>query len=142
MTTVKVKLKRLNDACHFEAVNQDNVKINLDASPDVGGENKGFRPMQLLLAAVGGCSAIDVVTILKKQKQVIESFNIEVTGQREDVKTHSIYKKIHIRFLLKGKIEKGKAVRAVELSVDKYCSVAKTLEPTAKITYDVIVNEK
>lgn len=139
MTTVKVKLKRVNDAYHFEATNQDSVKINIDASPDVGGQNKGFRPMQLLLAAIGGCSAIDTVTILKKQKQEIKSFDIEVTGEREDIETYSLYRKIHIHFMLEGKIEKGKADRAVQLSVDKYCSVAKTLEPTAKITYNVTV---
>src|ERR1051325_1290411 len=95
MATVKVKLKRVNDAYHFEASNQDSVKINIDASTDVGGQNKGFRPMQLMLAAVGGCSAIDIITILKKQRQEIESFNIEVTGERESVGTYSLYRKIH-----------------------------------------------
>lgn len=142
MTTVKVNLNRLNDAYHFEATNQDNVKINIDASPDVGGMNLGFRPMQLILAAIGGCGAIDIVTILKKQRQEIEDFQIEVTGEREDVETYSLYRKIHLHFKLKGKIEQGKAERAVQLSVDKYCSVAKTLEPTAKITYHVTVNEE
>ncbi len=141
MATIKVNLKRVNDAYHFEAVNQDSVKINIDASADIGGQNKGFRPMQLLLAAIGGCSSIDIVTILKKQRQEMESFDIEVTGEREDVGTYSLYRNIHMHFILKGKVEKGKAERAVELSVDKYCSVAKTLEPTAKITYDVSVND-
>ena len=141
MTTVKVNLKRVNDAYHFEALNEDSAKINIDASPDIGGQNKGFRPMQLLLAAIGGCGAIDIITILKKQRQVIESFNIEVTGQREDVESHSLYRKIHIHFKLTGKIEKEKAERAVQLSVGKYCSVAKTLESTAKVTFDVSVNE-
>jgi putative redox protein len=143
MATVKVHLKRVNDAYHFEATNQDAVKINIDASPDIGGENKGFRPMQLLLAAVGGCSAIDIVTILKKQRQVVEAFDIEVAGVREEhTGSYSLYTKIHIHFKLKGEIEKGKAERAVQLSVEKYCSVAKTLEPTAKITHEVSVNGK
>jgi len=140
MTQVKVNLKRIGDAYHFEAVNQDSVKINLDSSPDMDGQNKGFRPMQLLLAAVGGCSAIDVISILKKQRQEIKGIDIEVTGTRQAVENHSLYRKIHLHFKLEGKIEKEKAERAVQLSVDKYCSVAKTLEPTAKISYDVTVN--
>src|SRR4051812_1480942 len=102
MSNVKVKLHRLNDACHFEAVNEDGATLHLDSSPDAGGQNKGFRPMQMLLAAVGGCSAIDVVTILKKQRQEITDFDIEVTGHRQTVNHHSLYSKIHLRFLLQG----------------------------------------
>lgn len=142
MSTIKVKLKRVNDACHFEAVNEDRIKIDIDASADVGGQKKGFRPMHLLLAAVGGCAGIDVVTILKKQRQVIESFEIEVLGDREDTGTYTLYKKIQVHFMLKGSIDKGKVERAVQLSLEKYCSVAKTLEPTAKITSKVTVNGK
>ena len=142
MTIVKVNLKRVNDAYHFEASNEDAVKAHIDASPDVGGENKGMRPMQMLLAALGGCAGIDIVGILKKQRQEIDSFTIEVTGDRGDSGTYNLYRKINLHFKLKGKIDKGKALRAVQLSLEKYCSVAKTLEPTAKLTYEVSVKEK
>lgn len=137
---MKINIKRLNDNFHMEASNEDGNTIQMDGSPDIGGDGKGMRPMQLLLAAVGGCSAIDVVLILKKQKQVIESFEIEVDGEREKIEEYSLFRDICLHFKFKGKVDYDKAERAVKLSIDKYCSVSKTLEPTAKITYKVTVN--
>jgi putative redox protein len=124
----------------MEAKNEDGNSIQMDSAPDIGGEGKGMRPMQLLLVAVGGCSAIDVILILKKQKQVIEDFEVEVEGEREKIEDYSLFRDICLHFKFKGKVDKEKAERAVKLSVDKYCSVSKTLEPTAKITYKVSVN--
>lgn len=137
---MKINIKRLNDNFHMEASNEDGNTIQMDSSPEIGGEGKGMRPMQLLLAAVGGCSAIDVVLILKKQKQVIETFEIEVEGEREKIEEYSLFRDICLHFKFTGKVDLDKAERAVKLSVDKYCSVSKTLEPTAKITYKVTVN--
>jgi putative redox protein len=137
---MKINIKRLNDNFHMEASNEDGNTIQMDSSPDIGGEGKGMRPMQLLLAAVGGCSAIDVVLILKKQKQVIETFEIEVEGEREKIEEYSLFRDICLHFKFTGKVDLDKAERAVKLSIDKYCSVSKTLEPTAKITYKVTVN--
>ncbi len=138
---MKINIKRLNDNFHMEAKNEDGNSIQMDSSPDIGGEGKGMRPMQLLLAAVGGCSAIDVILILKKQKQIIEDFEVEVEGEREKIEDYSLFREICLHFKFKGKVDKDKAERAVKLSVDKYCSVSKTLEPTAKISYKVSVNE-
>lgn len=139
MSHVKVSLERVNDAFHFRAQNEDRHVIDLDASPEIGGQNKGFRPMQLLLAAVGSCSAIDIVSILKKQKQQVTSFDIEVDADRQNVEEHSVYKTIHLHFILGGPIDPDKAERAVRLSVDKYCSVAKALEATSAITYSITI---
>lgn len=125
----------------MEASNEDGNTIHMDSSPDIGGEGKGMRPMQLLLAAVGGCSAIDVILILKKQKQIIESFEVEVDGEREKIEDYSLFRDICLHFKLKGKVDPDKAERAVKLSIEKYCSVSKTLEPTAHITYKVTVSE-
>ena len=138
---MKINIKRLNENFHMEAKNEDGNSIQMDSSPDIGGEGKGMRPMQLLLAAVGGCSAIDVILILKKQKQIIEDFEVEVEGEREKIEDYSLFREICLHFKFKGKVDKDKAERAVKLSVDKYCSVSKTLEPTAKISYKVSVNE-
>ncbi len=138
---MKINIKRLNDNFRMEAKNEDGNSIQMDSAPDIGGEGKGMRPMQLLLAAVGGCSAIDVILILKKQKQIIEDFEVEVEGEREKIEDYSLFREICLHFKFKGKVDKDKAVRAVKLSVDKYCSVSKTLEPTAKISYKVSVNE-
>ncbi len=139
---MKIDLKRKNNAFHFEAKDEDGAIINMDGSPDIGGENKGLRPMQLLLAGMGGCAAIDIILILKKQKQEIEDFQIEVNGEREKGKEPALWQTAHVKFKLKGKIEKTKAECAVELSMKKYCSVAATLEKAgAKVTYEVSVNE-
>ena len=137
---MKINIKRLNDNFHMEAKNEDGNIIQMDSAPDIGGEGKGMRPMQLLLAAVGGCSAIDVILILKKQKQIIEDFEVEVEGEREKIEDYSLFRDICLHFKFKGQVDKDKAERAVKLSVDKYCSVSKTLEPTAKISFKVSVN--
>src|ERR1041384_357389 len=132
---MKISIKRTDDDFAMEARNEDGNLITMDGPPNLGGHNSGFRPTQLLLAAVGGCSAIDVVMILKKQKQQIDSFEIEVDGEKEKVEEYSLFRDITIHFKLKGEIELEKAERAVQLSIEKYCSVSKTLEPTAKINY-------
>jgi putative redox protein len=137
---MKVIIKRTDDDFAMEAKNEEGNLIIMDGPPNIGGHNSGFRPTQLLLAAVGGCSAIDVVMILKKQKQRIDSFEIEVEGEKEKVEEYSLFRDITIHFKLKGEIELEKAERAVQLSIEKYCSVSKTLEPTAKINYKVSVN--
>jgi putative redox protein len=137
-----IELKRLDDAFHFEAVSETGNIAMMDAGENIGGHNKGVRPMQMLIMGLGGCSAIDVVLILKKQKQVIEDFQISIDAEREKDKEPALWETIQIHFKLKGKIEKVKAERAVQLSMDKYCSVSKTLEIAgAKISYKVSVNE-
>ena len=135
-------LNRLNKAFHFEAKNEDGATLQLDGTKDIGGENKGLRPMQLLLAGIGGCSAIDIGLILKKQKQEIDTFSIEVDGERQKGAEPALWEQVHIIFRLTGKIEREKALRAVDLSMTKYCSVSATLEKAgAKITWEVKVNE-
>lgn len=137
---MKINIKRIDDNFHMEAINEEGNTLHMDGSPNIGGQGKGMRPTELLLAAVGGCSAIDVVLILKKQKQQIESFEIEVEGKKESVEEYSLFREICIHFKLTGKVDKEKAEKAVQLSLDKYCSVSKTLEPTARITHKVTVN--
>ena len=137
---MKINIKRLNDNFHMEARNEEGAVLHMDGSPDIGGNNSGFRPMQMLLAALGGCSAIDTILILKKQKQEINSFEIEVEGDREKIGDYSLFRSITLHFKIQGEVEIEKAERAVNLSMEKYCSVAKTLEPTAKINYKVTVN--
>ena len=139
---IKVELNRIDQDFHMEAVDQIGNKIQMDAGPDDGGHNLGFRPMQLLLAAFGSCSAIDLILILRKQREPLNDLKITVTGEREKGAVPSLYTEVHAHFRLFGNINHEKAERAVQLSVDKYCSVAKTLEKTAKVTYSFeIVNQ-
>ncbi|MES2285721.1 MAG: OsmC family protein [Bacteroidota bacterium] len=138
---MRIELKQLDDAFHFEAISETGNIALMDAGENIGGSNKGVRPMQMLLMGLGGCSAIDIVMILKKQRQVISDFQITIDGEREADKEPSLWKTIEIHFKLKGEIDKEKAERAVQLSMDKYCSVSKTLEIAgANITYKVSVN--
>lgn len=109
--------------------------IVMDAHPDYGGENTGMRPMELLLVGLGGCSGMDIVSILKKKKQDIRGLEINVKGQQPDSYPKR-FTEIEIEFIVKGKNLSEEAVkRAVELSMNKYCSVKATLEHSAKIIY-------
>lgn len=133
---MKIELKRVNNATHLEAKNEAGNTISLDGSPAIGGQDLGFRPMQLLLAGLGSCSTMDVISILNKQKQDLRHIEITVDGEREQGVEPSLFRDIHVHFKLFGNVEEAKAQRAIDLSMTKYCSVAKTLEATAKITYD------
>ena len=139
---MRIELKRLDDAFHFEAISETGNISYMDAGENIGGHNKGVRPMQMMIMGLGGCSAIDIVLILKKQRQIIDGFDITIDAEREQEKEPSLWENIQIHFKLKGKIDVVKAERAVQLSMEKYCSVSKTLELAgAKITWKVSVNE-
>ncbi|MGG7035765.1 MAG: OsmC family protein [Flavobacterium sp.] len=137
---MKITLERVNDNYHFQLKNERGHIINVDSRPEYGGDNMGPSPMELVLMGVAGCSSIDMISILKKQRQEITSFKAEVEGYREQVGEAKPFKKITLVFYLEGLVNEEKALRAAQLSFDKYCSVSKTLEPTATIDYKVVVN--
>ncbi|MBS1662984.1 MAG: OsmC family protein [Bacteroidetes bacterium] len=138
---IKVQLSRVNGDFGFEAKDAYGNTVRLDSSPETGGENFGVRPMQMLLMGLGGCSGIDIVSILKKQRQTVTGFNMAVEGHREKGKEPALWENVHIVFELTGEIDPDKAKKACELSMDKYCSVAATLrEAHCKITWAVSVN--
>jgi putative redox protein len=137
---MKVELKRVDNAFHFEAVGAAGVPVNIDANPEVGGNNAGARPMEMILMGLGGCSAIDITLILKKQKQVITDFRIHIDGDRELNVTPSIFTNIRIHYALSGNLDEQKVKRAIDLSMDKYCSVTAILNKTAQISYTFSIN--
>ncbi len=139
---MKITLDRVNDDYHFELKNERGHVVHVDNKAEFGGHDLGASPMELVLMGVAGCSAIDVISILKKQRQEITSFKTEVEGLRESVGEANPFKEITVVFFLEGKIDEEKAVRAAQLSFEKYCSVSKTLEPTATINYKVVLNNK
>ena len=119
----------------------DGHLLRLDIPVEQGGNGSGFRPMQTVLAALAGCSSVDIISILKKQKQELASLKIEVDGKREEGKEPSLWKEIELKFLLDGNIEASKAKRAVDLSLEKYCSVAETLRKAgANIQHVIYLN--
>ncbi|MES2630300.1 MAG: OsmC family protein [Bacteroidota bacterium] len=136
---MKVLLQRQNQDVHFAASGMTPVKVNIDGAPGMGGIDAGARPMELVLMALGGCSAIDVVSILKKQRQPVEDLQIEVEGEREPDAVPAPFKKIHMKFLFKGQLDEEKIKRAIQLSVEKYCSVQVMLAPTVEITWSYTV---
>lgn len=138
---MSIKIQKLADDQHFEVTSESGGKIRMDGSRSIGGLEGGLSPMQLLLAGSGGCSAIDIVGILKKQKQDLHDLQIEVDGNRKQLDTYSEYESIHLKFIFTGNLDESKVERAIELSLGKYCSVSKTLEKTSKITYSYEINE-
>ncbi len=136
-----MQLFRTENDYRFTATDSAGNKLFIDIPEEQGGNSEGFRPMQLLLAGLGGCSAVDIVTILKKQKQNIIDFSIDIDGKREQGREPSLWEDVEISFLLKGDVDPAKAHRAVELSMNKYCSVAETLRKAgAALKWKVVVN--
>ena len=139
---VEIELTRVEGDFGFEAKDANGHVVRLDSNPESGGVNFGVRPMQLLLMGLGGCSGIDIVSILKKQRQTVEGFDMKIEGEREAGVEPSLWKTVHIVFELKGDIDLDKAKRACALSMDKYCSVAETIRRAGcDITWDVKVLE-
>jgi putative redox protein len=139
---MEVVLKRIDQDFHFEAVGSSAIPVQIDAAEGIGGHNAGARPMELLLMGLGGCTAIDVILILKKQRQIVEDFQIRVSGTREKIEgtEKTPFRTINIQFELKGEVNPTKAIRAIQLSMEKYCSATAQLEPSSVITHSLLIN--
>ncbi len=137
-----IKAHLATKAFGMDISDPDGHTMRMDIPVEQGGDASGFRPMQSLLAALAGCSSVDVISILKKQKQNLKNLDIEIDGNREEGKEPSLWKSIHVIFKITGEVDPQKGFRAVDLSMKKYCSVAETLRLAgATITYDVFVND-
>ena len=138
---IEINVNRKEGDFGFEAVDANGHIIKMDSSPESGGINFGVRPMQVLLMGMGGCSGIDIVMILKKQRQTIDNFSMKIEGDRETGQEPTLWKNVKIVFELTGNIDVDKAERACELSMNKYCSVAETLRRGGTIlSWEVRVN--
>ncbi len=136
---MNVKLTH-QSAYHAIIANDNGYQIAID---NKSAENpKGASPMELLLMGVAGCSSIDIISILNKQKVVFDSLNIDVNGDRIDKPAPSLFKKVHVTVRVTGDVNPEKIYRAAELSFTKYCSVSLTLAATAMVSFSVIVNNK
>ena len=113
---------------HFEAEADSGHRVLIDGPPDGGGQNRGSRPMELVLMGLGGCAAYDVVSILTKSRQTVTDCVTHVTASRVD-EIPQVFDKIHLNFVVTGHgLDEKKVARAVELSADKYCSASRMLE--------------
>jgi putative redox protein len=116
--------------------------LTMDADETAGGSNTGFRPMELLLVSFGGCSGMDVISILRKKRQPVAGLEINVKGEKTDTNP-KIYKEVHIEYVVKGKgVEKEAVERAIALSLEKYCSVGATLAKAGTITHSYRIVEE
>jgi putative redox protein len=136
---MRITLARRNAAVHFVATTETGATLSIDGAPAIGGEGLGARPMEVVLAGLGGCSGIDVANILRKQRETVTDLVITVEGEREPNVEPSLFRAIHVHFQLRGPADDAKVARAVALSMDKYCSVARILERSATITYSYAV---
>jgi putative redox protein len=138
---ITIQVNRIGGEFGFEAKDANGHAARLDTSIETGGTNFGARPMQMVLMALGGCSGIDIISILKKQRITVEGFSMTITGKREKDKVPSLWETVHVIFEFTGDIDPDKATRACALSIDKYCSVAETLRLSGtKLTWRVKVN--
>jgi putative redox protein len=131
---IEAKVTLVNDM-EFHGVATSGHQLSMDADDSSGGKNAGFRPMELLLVGFGGCSGMDVISILRKKRQPISGLDITVKGEKTD-SYPKIYKTVHIEYVVKGKgVEKEAVERAITLSLEKYCSVGATLAKAGTITH-------
>jgi putative redox protein len=109
----------------------------MDSAPETGGEQTGFRPKELVLQGLAGCTAMDVMSILSKMKIVPKAFRVEVSAEQTE-EHPKVFNKIHLKYIVSGDVPEDKLIRAIELSEKQYCGVSAMLGKTAKITYEHI----
>ena len=137
---MKARVKWL-DNMSFVGETGSGHSVVMDGAPENGGRNLAARPMEMVLIGMGGCTAFDVVAILKKARQPIEDCIVEITAERSD-EVPKVFTKIHAHYIVKGKgISEKRVEKAVHLTAEKYCSVSIMLAKTAEITHDYEIIE-
>ena len=131
---MKVEIERVNNKVHLEAKNEQGVIVHMDGSPEIGGEDLGARPMQLVLMALGGCTSMDMLSMLKKMREEVKGYKVTVDAERA-TEHPMVFTKIHIHYSLEGNLKKENVEKAINLSMDKYCSVTHMLNSTATIRH-------
>ncbi|MFQ6103758.1 MAG: OsmC family protein [Candidatus Glassbacteria bacterium] len=120
----------------FEGSTPEGLKVTLDASPEFGGKGRGPRPAEILLLGLGGCTGMDVISILKKKRAQVESMEMEIDAERSS-EHPKVFTKISLTYVFKGKDLKEEDIkRAIELSTEKYCVVGAMLKKACPIEYN------
>jgi putative redox protein len=134
--SLQVELSRIGPAA-FRAVGASGGELIVDGAPDIGGEGRGMRPMELLISALASCAAMDVVHILTRQREPLTGLTIHVEAERKDA-TPAPLTAVHVRFVAQGGVDAHKLERAVALGVEKYCSVSASLDPSIRVTHEAV----
>ncbi len=132
---MKITLKRVNTAVRFEATNERGHTVTIEGGTTIGGQDLAPSPTEYLLMSHAGCTAIDVVELLKKMRQPLDHLEIEMDGQRAQDQIPKVFTAIHLHYKLFGNIKESKADQAISMSIEKYCTVSKMIDQVAKITY-------
>jgi putative redox protein len=130
---MKITLKRQNNEVHLKGTNESGKAIDMDGSPEIGGQDMGVRPMETVLMGLGGCASMDVLSILKKMREDIVDYEVEIEADRAEDHP-KVFTKINMHFKFYGNIKKENVEKALRLSMEKYCSVTHMLNKTATIT--------
>ena len=125
---------RWDGGMRFTGTTEEGYSLTMDADPEGGGEGQGFRPVKLILVGLGGCTGMDIIWIMKRQRQEVTGLEMSVTGTRRK-KDPRYYEAVQIEYVVRGRNLKESAVkRAIELSEQKYCSVRGIFRPEVKVT--------
>jgi len=137
MSSIKVNIDWIEDMAFETEINGH--KLIIDADEPVGGKDRGPRPKPLTLVSLGGCTGMDVVSILNKMRVNFESCRVSVEAEQSD-EHPKYYKKIHLTYIFKGNdLPMAKLDKAVNLSQDRYCGVSAMLKNSAELTYKIII---
>ena len=137
---MKARVK-LIEGVSFVGQSESGHSVVMDGAPEAGGKNLGVRPMEMLLMGLGGCSAFDVVMILRKSRQQVTDCVADLSATRAD-SDPKVFTRIHVRFTVTGKgLDSKRVEQAVKLSAEKYCSASIMLGKTAEITHDFEIVE-
>ncbi len=131
---MNIELKRVDDAFRLHATNERGDSLHSDGSAAIGAGEQGWRPMELLLVSLAGCSSIDIISVLKKQRQDVTDIKIDVSGTKKDG-IPSPYETINVHFTVTGAVKESKMEKAIELTKGKYCSVYFSLHPDIDVSY-------
>jgi len=138
---MKARVKWL-DNMSFVGESGSGHSVVMDGAPDSGGRNLAARPMEMVLIGMGGCTAFDVVMILKKARQPIDDCIVEITAERAE-EIPRVFTRIHVHYVIKGKgLSEKQVEKAVNLTAEKYCSVSIMLAATAVVTHDFEIIEE
>lgn len=132
---MSLKLNLIEEPFVFEVKNEDGAICLIDGSPEIGGKNKGLRPMQLLASSIAGCASIDILLILRKQKITLTHFSIDIETKRVDA-VPAIYEEVKLIFSVNKEVNKAKLERAIKLTLEKYCSVSSSLKEEINVIFE------
>jgi putative redox protein len=127
----------LKEGMHFVA-DLEGYEVSIDADAAVGGQNKGPRPKGLMLTSLAGCTAMDVISILRKMKVEPDEFSVETEAEVTD-EHPKVFKSIKIIYRIKGDVPRDKAEKAVSLSLDRYCGVTDMLRKAAPVDFEIVI---